>query len=403
MIPKGAAAVAIAGAGPISGLLARALGASVALALNLAYYVTFVQLSLFSAIAGDAPDSVAAVGAPLGLLTIGGAISALVAGVLLDRARAGPRAVAAGAAFVSALLAILAPIALPLLDRAGPIVVACAFGVPLGVQTVLLLGLFSTQVPARLSGIFAGALTAVTYLAANLVAGYGGDPARVALVDGIFALVAAVILSALAASPARNAADADVEPMGRTVRRLVLACLPIAAIVAVDSFMFRPMGDGVIEPPVFASGLDWAQNGVLHVIAASIAGLFLFRVGPARMLMISGALVVAVAGASLVHVHFGAPRLVFAAYSALVGAYHVLLFVVIAVAAPPRARYLGAAAAIVVAGFFANPLGLGASHFAAPRLAFAAYYGIALACAVTVFGGCVFAARRIAFYAAGER
>lgn len=333
-----------------------------------AVYVAFLLCAQFGFLAGLEAElgrdsrALRAVLAAMGAGGLGGAFAA---------ARAGRRAAVAArpaAAVRFGLLATAAAAAGSLAPTtvAGFALAAAALGGALGFVTVALAGSLAALVPARRSGLVAGAGTGIAYLVSNLPPLFGGVPAVRALVPAAICVVAAVLL------PRRGIEDSIPVVTAAPASRWLFAGMVFAffVLVAVDSEAFASIQR---SPAALATSWGGAplqlRQGAVHLLAALLAGLAIDRRGLGGALVAAAALFVAAlpsldVGGSVAH-------LAAMLYAAGISAYSAAL-----VAAPTRLAggrvplaLQRAAWLYAVAGWIGSGLGVAVANRPAPAAA----------------------------------
>lgn len=344
---------------PIAGVLRLSLLISMVLAAHLAYYVTIVQFAWVRRLL-DAGWTMADLGAPLGAFAATGLIASIATGIALDRAEPTPGRWFGAIALVALAVVAVGHAGLRVADRATIAAAFVALGALLGIQIVLLLGAFCRHIHARLRGIFAGAAAGAAYLAANLMAGYAGSPDRVGAVGGVLLALSAAAIAF--AGPKGGAAqsfpfgDDEVSPA-----RSALAFVPMALLVAVDTFTFYPLAQPDPRPiAVFATGGDWLENGIWHFLFAGIAGLLYARNGARRLTLAASAFLLIVTALLWLGAGHDIAKAVRGFYSAVVGIYTVGFIAAFAEFAPEHGRYRSLGFGMALCGWIANPAGVAA-------------------------------------------
>ncbi|MCC6158420.1 MAG: hypothetical protein IT350_10240 [Deltaproteobacteria bacterium] len=366
---------------------------SALLAAHLAYYIVIVQFALLGHYAGLGL-AIDALRVPLGLLTAGGIASAWMTGRRLDRTTISPLALFGSIAVLAIAIGSFGLIGFLLRSVGAIAALFAALGALLGTQIVLLLAAFHTRIPAPARGVYAGGVTAATYLFANLVAGFAPSPEAAGLVCAL-ALAFGVVIVAAFRNALIEAPTHPVCPEPRSIGKTAVAVAPLALLVAVDSFVFYPVGQGdVAAHPVFASAGDWVSNGVWHVVFALIVGVLYAWIGFRRVVAIGAAGMVLAALALLANETGDVTRWVRVCYSFVVGAYTVAL-----VAAPQsignaRSPHSSIAVVMILAGFVANPIGIGTYLAVGMRLAARDFWLTGVAAATVAYVMALVAARR---------
>ncbi|MCL4235234.1 MAG: hypothetical protein KJ042_12030 [Deltaproteobacteria bacterium] len=365
---------------------------SALLAAHLAYYIVIVQFALLGHYAriGLGID---ALRAPLGLLTVCGIASAWMIGRRLDRTTISPLALFGSIAVLAIGIGSLGVVGFALSAVGAIAILFAALGALLGAQIVLLLTAFHTRIPGPARGVHAGGVAAATYLFANLVAGFAPSPEAAGLACAL-ALAFAVAIVASLRGALLEAPTHAVCVEFRSIGKTAVAVTPLALLVAVDSYVFYPVGQGgVAAHPVFASAGDWVSNGVWHVVFALAVGALYAWIGFRRVVAIGAAGMVLAALALLANESGDVTRWVRVFYSFVVGAYTVAL-----VAAPKsignaRAPHTSIAVVMILAGFVANPIGIGAYLASGMRLAARDLWLTGVAVATVAYVAALVAAR----------
>lgn len=331
---------------------------SALLAVHLAYYIVIVQFALLGHYAriGLGVD---ALRAPLGALTAFGIASAWMTGRRLDRVTTSPFALFGSIAVLAIAIGTLGVVGFHVRAVGAITVLFAGLGMLLGAQIVLLLAAFHTRIPGSARGVYAGGVSAATYLAANLVAGFASSPEAAGLACAVMIALAVVIVvtvrGPLLEAPTREAC-VETTTLGATAR----AVAPLALLVAVDSFVFYPVGQGNIAAhPVLASPGDWAANGLWHAVVALVIGGLYNRVGYRRVVALGSAGMVAAALALVANELGDRTAWVRVFYSVVVGTYTVALVAAPGSIGTARAPHRSAAIVMILAGFVANPIGIG--------------------------------------------
>ncbi len=345
---------------------------SVLLAAHLAYYIVIVQFALLGHYA-RLGLGIEALRMPLGALTVFGIASAWFTGRRLDRTPPDPLALFGAIAVLAIGIASLGVAGFVLRSVGAIAALFALLGALLGAQIVLLLSAFHTRISAVRRGVYAGGVTAATYLAANLIAGFAPTPEAAGLVCALmlaFAVAVVVVLrDFLLESPVHEICQGT-----GTIAQVARSTLPLALLVAVDSFVFYPVGQGgVAAHSVFASSGDWVANGIWHVAFALAAGVFFSQVGFRRLVAIGCAAMILAALALVANETRELTAWVRGFYSMVVGTYTVALVAAPGSVGTARSPHASMAVVMILAGFVANPAGIGAylaigTKLSAPRL-----------------------------------
>lgn len=357
---KDSARRVVRGAVALKDLLSLALLCTYVLAAHFCYYITLVPFGLLEYLKEERGFTDPALRAPLAALALAGVVSGLLAGIALDRFSPRPRR-----RFM--LMAVIA-LALAFCARAG-FLIQTGFtpffgllGLLLGTQIVLALGAFSTHIPARLLGIFAGLGAGVAYLAANLIVAYADGPAQVGVMSAGLCVSCALAI-ALFSPSSENLHEEAIGRRDGGLGSMVIALAPLAFLVLVDSYSFYPVGRSDLwARPVLATPADWSSNGVWHLLFAGIFGLSYFRFGRRKLLMAACAALMAATVLCYLNLDNDMAGLVRPLYSMAVGGYTVILFAVFAEVVPANRPMTGIALGMALVGWTASPSGIAASR-----------------------------------------
>jgi predicted MFS family arabinose efflux permease len=352
------------------------------LATNFAYYVTLVPFGLLHHMRDSVGMSEAAMRLPLIALTLSGIAAALVSGLVFDRVK-NTKIRFAVIAVISALLAFLAKFSFAL--KSHFTILFAALGFLLGVQIVLILGVFATNVPSRFKGIFGGAAAGLAYLIANMTVAFSSGPVGLGGVDmGLAASCAAAIFlfSGIVKAPYEEQPGA---PDG-TLLKALAATLPLALLIAADSFTFLPLGQSDYGPnPIFSGPAAWMTNGMYHLLFSVVCGLYYFRWGRHKVVAVAAAALLASAIALYLNLDKDLTKVVHPLYSMSVGCYTVALFAMFDEIVPAKRPMLGIALCMILAGWIANPFGVGLSQWVSSTYGLRAMHIVAIIAAAPVF------------------
>jgi len=322
------------------------------------FYVSFVQYALLGRAVQQLGLSEADLAPGFALLALFGIAGTLLAGRVIDRRRLNAMTVLRWTAALSGALAVCAVVAMQATGRIALIALFAPMGLVLGLLIVCLLHLFSTMLPGRVRGLFAGLCAGLVYFAANVLALYSDKPDTIGLFDLMLVIsnIAVVFLfhDALQQTPSE---DYGVE---QPLRGWLVGLLPLAAVVLIDTALFVHVSRAPGAVPVLADAGDWLRNGIAHLLVALIAGVLYARLGWRKLTFVAAAALTATLAAFVVH-RFGLADLsdlIMLLYSVTVGVYTVALFTVFGEAAPRQRPAMGIAWGMVVVGWVCSPAGI---------------------------------------------
>ncbi len=352
------------------------------LAVNFAYYVTLVPFGLLHYMRDSVGMTEAAMRIPLAALTLSGIAAAIISGFVFDRITK-TRVRFVVIAVLCAAMAFIAKFSFALTSHFT--ILFAVLGFLLGAQIVLILGVFSVNVPWRLKGIFAGFAAGLAYLLANMAVAFSGDPIRLGGIDmGLAASGAAAIFlfSGVLKKPYEEKPGVE----GGSLIKALAALLPLALLIAADSFTFQPVGRSDYGPnPIFSGSSDWVSNGMYHFLLSVICGLYYFRWGKNKVVAVASAALLAAAVALYFNQDRNLVKIVHPLYSASVGCYTVALFAVFHEIIPNKRPMLGIALGMALVGWIANPVGVGLSQWVSSAYGLRVFHIAAIAVAAPVF------------------
>lgn len=321
------------------------------LSANFIFYITFVQFGLLRMVNSRFGLSIESLGLPLGLMALTGAISSIATGYMIDRASITLRKLFIIACILSVIEGFVAISAIMIYDRDHLIPLFISLGLLMGVNGVIVIRLVETW-PLAKRGLMAGYAMAVVYLAANLMAGFIDMPERIALINGI-AMVITGALCITSRSEVRASADA-----AKINIRYLNAVIFLAFLVAVDSFIFQ-MEINMKDLYRYTWEDRWLWNGVVHAIAAIVAGILWDRKG-SRSVIITSLLALTASIFILIILPIG-PFTGFVStilYNTAVSFYGIMMLIVWFYAASDMGLGLRTGMGMAFAGWIASPLGI---------------------------------------------
>lgn len=338
-----------------------AAGLSYCLATSFTYYVTLVQFGLMHHFEKTLGLSFSQILPGLLALAFCGIAGAIVSGIIIDKMNPRVQGMLGAIGSCSIIAFGLAVLAFQVVKPLAIVAIMGALGLNLGALIVLLLLTFNRFLHLRVRGLFAGLVTAITYLAANIMAAYTKESSTFGTINAI-AIGTNVVVIIFIWEYAKSARFQPIERPEKEDRFFYRALAPLMLLIFLDTFCFYPIGRQGVMPNAILTGFwDWMKNGAWHFLIALMAGVFAFSVGNRRLMQVGFLSMIVVCGLLIGNSYSPMASGIYPAWGLIVGVYTIVFFTVWGRLLPKKNQGLWLGIGIALCGWVGSGAGIGAS------------------------------------------